>query len=126
MSSIPRISDAEWDVVNLIWEDHPVSAQTVAAALVPKNGWSHRTVTTLLARLVKKNILGFRSEGKRYLYHPLLSRGECLSAVSRSFLERVGGNSPSPLLAQFVRQSKLTASQIRELREILDEKEGRS
>lgn len=125
MGELPAISNAEWAVMNLVWDDHPTTAQDLVRILGPDTGWSARTVKTLLARLVKKKVLGYREQGRRYHYHPLLTRDECLSDVSRSFLARVGGSSQSPLLAHFVRQSRLSAEEIAELRSLLDEKQAR-
>ena len=48
------ISAAEWQVMRTVWDRQPVGAADVIAALVPDTGWSHRTVRTLLARLVEK------------------------------------------------------------------------
>lgn len=119
----PRISDAEWDVMNSIWEDPPRTAQQVCESLAPQKGWSDRTVKTLLGRLLKKGVLGFEREGARYLYHPLRSRDECVRQEHRSLLERVHGGEASPMLAHFLRESDLSSNEIEELKRILDEKE---
>jgi BlaI family penicillinase repressor len=127
----PRISDAEWSVMQVLWTLEQATARDVVEVLARETKrethWSDRTVKTLLARLVKKGALGFEDEGKRYLYHPLLSRDACVQVESDSFVERVLGGSVSPLLASFVRRGKLTEDEIRELRELLDRaSDGRS
>jgi len=71
---------------------------------------------------VKKGALGFDQEGRAYLYRPLVSEGECISAVSSSFLERVFGGSLSGLVAHFVEQRKLSPKQLRDLRKVMDDK----
>ena len=118
----PKISEAEWDVMNVVWDESPRSALDVAKALEPTRGWNHRTVKTLINRLVKKAVLGFQVEGPRYLYFPQVSREECVRAESRSFLRRVAPDSVSPLLAHFMRESDLSPGEIDELRQLLDEK----
>ena len=125
METPPRISEAEWDVMRVVWERHPITAQEVARALDPHRDWSARTVKTLLARLVKKGALGFESEGQRYRYHPLVSRGECVRVESESFLQRVFGGAASPLLAHFVREGRLSPEEFAELRRLLEEEERR-
>ncbi len=121
-SDAPRISDAEWEVMNRIWSDHPATAQEVHDDLGPRRGWSDRTVKTLLTRLVKKGVLGYREDGRRYRYHPLVSRDACLRVESRSFVERVAGGSVSPLLAWFVKEGELGKDEIDELRRLLEER----
>ena len=121
----PKLSDAEWDVMNVVWERAPVCASDVHDALDSKREWSPRTVKTLLARLVQKGAAEFEIDGKRYLYRPRVPRSDCLRSEGRKFLERVLGGSASPLLAYFVREGRLSAEEIAELRRLLDEEEER-
>ena len=123
MADVPRISGAEWEVMNAIWEDHPISAQDVVDATAERRTWNLQTVKTLLARLVKKDVLAFERDGKRYLYRPLVTRERCVRAESDSFLDRVFGGSTSPLLAHFLRQGKLSQDEIDELRDLLRDQE---
>ena len=124
MANVPRISDAEWEVMNVVWDDHPVGAADVVARLLSQRDWSDKTVKTLLGRLVRKGALGFDVEGRRYLYRPKVSRERCVREESRSFVERVFGGKASPLLAHMVRDAQLTAAEIAELRRVLDGKEA--
>ena len=123
MAKPPRISEAEWDVMRVVWGKNPVTASDVAEVLSPKRGWSDRTVKTLLSRLVKKRALAFDVEGKRYLYRPRLARAACEQAESDSFLARVFGGAASPLLAYLVREKGLSRKEISELRRLLAERE---
>ncbi len=121
--SLPRISDAEWEVMLLLWQRAPRTAAEVAADLAPDHDWSERTVKTMLARLVKKGALTATPQGKRYLYEPAVSREACVQRETRSFLDRVFGGSASPLLAHFVREGQLDEGQLDELRDLLKEEE---
>jgi BlaI family penicillinase repressor len=123
MPKTPAISDAEWDVMQALWDASPLTANEVVERVAGKKGWNPRTVKTLLNRLVKKGALGFESEGKRYLYRPRVSREECVRRESRSFLSRVFGGATGPMLAQFVSEAPLTPDEIRHLRDILDRRQ---
>src|SRR5690349_16856841 len=102
MPKIPSISDAEWEVMNVLWgAAAPLMASDVVDRLAAPGGWSPRTVKTLLNRLVKKRALAFEVHGKRYLYRPAVRREQCVRAESRSFLARVFGGAVGPMLAQF-------------------------
>ena len=129
MSEPPRISEAEWDVMRVLWDRPGLLAREVVQALEPTHDWSDRTVKTLLARLVKKGVLRYEAEGRRYRYRPALSREACVRAESRSFLERVFDGAVSPMLAAFVRQGlregQLSADEIAELRRLLEEEARR-
>ena len=123
MKRPPTISDAEWEVMQVLWDAAPLLASDVVERVAVKNRWSPRTVKTLLNRLVRKGALGFEAEGKRYHYHPKLTRQECVRQESRSFLQRVFGGQTQEMLAHFVSESPLTPDEIRQLRELLDRRD---
>lgn len=119
MPLIPQISDAEWEVMKVIWEKSPITANEVIDELSDSTAWNHRTIRTLLNRLVKKKAVGFRVEGKHYQFFPKVSRECCTREESENFIARVFDGSASPLLAHFVKQKALTNDEIEELKEIL-------
>jgi BlaI family penicillinase repressor len=119
-----RISEAEWKVMQVVWERREVTAAEVIAALA-QTRWRHRTVRTLLARLVDKGVLATGADGNRYVYRPLVSRGKCVRDESRSFLQKVFAGDAAQLLAHFVRGSDISPEQIEELKRLLDEKRPR-
>lgn len=120
MAGPPRISEAEWGVMRVLWERAPRTANEVVEAVLPARDWSPRTVKTLLNRLVKKRALGFRREGRAYLYFPRVSEAECVRAESRSFVDRVFGGSLTPMLAHFIEEHRLSDREIAELRRLLE------
>ena len=120
---MPKISETEWEVMQVLWAKSPLSAGEIIDALaVADPTWHPKTAKTLLNRLVKKKALGFQKEGRAYLYRPLVKEAECVSAASESFLDRVFGGSLKPMLAHFVEHRKLNAAEIRELKRLLEEK----
>jgi len=123
MPDIPRITDAEWEVMNVVWSEPPKSALEVAGELAPDTRWNIRTIKTLLTRLVKKGALGYEVDGQRYLYRPLVSRDDCVREEGRSLLKRVKNAPLSPLLAHFMKESRLSSHEIDTLRDLLDQKE---
>ena len=121
MKSIPRISDAEWTVMKVLWTRSPLPASDIIAALAHSEQWAPKTVKTLLNRLVKKGALGFAKEGRAYLYRPLISEAASTTAASEAFLARVFGGSLRPMLAHFVGEKRLSAKEVKELKRLLDE-----
>jgi BlaI family penicillinase repressor len=125
MKNVVRITEAEWEVMEVVWEHAPVAAAVVVDLLEKKKQWSLATVRTLLRRLVNKGALQSQSEGKRYLYTSRVSRDDCVRRESESFLDRVLGRSPAVSLLHLVRKANLTDTDIQELRRILKEKEDK-
>jgi BlaI family penicillinase repressor len=120
MKKAPRISETEWEVMKVIWSQAPCDAGRIIAALQQADAsWHPRTAKAFLNRLVKKQALGFRKEGRAYVYRPLVRREDCVDDASESFLERVFGGSLKPMLAHFVQRDKLSPDEIREMRRLL-------
>jgi BlaI family transcriptional regulator, penicillinase repressor len=127
MAKIPRISEAEWQVMDVLWQRSPLTANDVCAELArPPRAcdWEAATIKTMLNRLVKKGALRFKADGKRYLYTPAVTRGACVRTEGRSFLDRVFGGAAGPLIAHFVEDAKLSKAEIAQLRRLLDRKGG--
>ena len=117
---IPSISDAEWQVMEVVWaESQPVTANEIVARLESSTAWKDKTIKTMLNRLVKKGALGYEAEGKRYLYKPKVARDECVRVQSRSFLSRVFGGAAGAALVHFVEEHDLTQAEIEQLRRVL-------
>jgi BlaI family penicillinase repressor len=124
MKTIPRISDAEWEVMRVVWERESCSAGDIIATLNQRDaGWHPKTVKAFLNRLVKKKALGFKLDGRAYRYSPLVRQSECAEAASVSFLDRVFGGSLKPMVAHFVAHKRLSQKEIRQLKELLDKQE---
>ncbi len=119
MKKTPKISEAEWEVMKLLWKKSPVTANDVVKALSKKTNWKRETIRTLINRLVQKKAVGFKKKGRQYHYFPLVTEGECIRAETRSFVRRFGG-SIEPMLAAFVEEEKLSPEKITRLRRILN------
>jgi BlaI family penicillinase repressor len=120
--ALPQISEAEWVVMKAVWEGAPLTTNQVVEALEDRTDWKPKTIHTLLSRLARKGALEFERKGREYLFRPLVSAEDCEHAASRSFLSRFFEGEIAPFLARFVEREKLTASEIAELKSILDGK----
>jgi BlaI family penicillinase repressor len=125
MTHVPKIAEAEWKVMKVLWRsDEPRAAYDIIQELAPTERWQPKTVKTLLNRLVKKRALGYRRYKNLYLYYPLVDEAACVKAESESFLERYFGGSLEPMLAHFVEHQKLSRKELESLKRVLDSKEG--
>lgn len=122
MGKVPRISDAEWEVMRVIWERSPVVAGDVVRELSPRTGWNHRTIRTMLARLSRKGALSVKEIGGRHLYSPRVRREECVRSEGRSFLGRVFSGDAASLLLHYVEDCDLTKAELGRLRRELERK----
>jgi BlaI family penicillinase repressor len=116
-----RISDAEHAVMEVLWEESPLTAQEVAERVPTERGWSANTVKTLLGRLLAKSIIAHEEEGRRYRYRPLVARTDYVVGESRRFMDRLFGGKLTPLVAHLAERDAITDQDIAEIEALLKE-----
>ena len=121
MDAQARISDAEARVMEVLWDHSPQSAGEVIEALADTD-WNHRTIRTLLRRLVDKGAVSFSEDGRSYLYSAVLTRQAYVRSESRSFLSRVFGGNPLLAMAHFVKDEHLSPEELERLQDLVEEK----
>jgi BlaI family transcriptional regulator, penicillinase repressor len=116
-----RISDAEHAVMEVLWDESPLTAQEVAERVPADRDWSVNTVKTLLGRLLGKNIIAHEEDGRRYRYRPLVAREDYVSGESRKLIDRLFGGRLTPLVAHMAERDELTDDDIAEIEALLKE-----
>jgi BlaI family transcriptional regulator, penicillinase repressor len=116
-----RISDAEHVVMEVLWNDAPLTANVVAERLSTSQSWTLPTVKTLLSRLLTKGALSAEADGRRFLYRPLIAREDYVSGDVKRLVDRLFGGKLSPLVAHLAENEALTAQDISEIEALLKE-----
>jgi len=114
-----RISQSELDVMDVLWTQSPLGASEVAGKLEKSKDWNIRTIKTLLARLVEKGALSTETEGRRYLYAPLISKDSYAASATRRLSDRLFGGRAAPLVMHLAKEDGLSQDDIAELEAIL-------
>src|SRR5829696_3600581 len=120
MKKLPAISDAEWDVMKVVWDHGPLASGDVVRHLADEKAWKPRTIKTLLARLVRKGAVGAVDQDGKVLYSARVQRDALARREAKGFLSRVFDGAVAPALVHFIQESRLSPQQIRELKDILD------
>lgn len=121
MSKTPRISDSELEILQLLWDDSPLAAAEVASRAAPTRKWSITTVKTMLSRLVEKGAVAATSEGRRFLYTPLIERDALAVRRAGGLIDRLFGGRVSPLVAQLAEEREIDPDDLAELERIVKE-----
>jgi BlaI family penicillinase repressor len=115
-----RLSDAEWTVMQPVWERSPATARDVHAAVEEASGWSYSTVRTLLTRLVEKGALIEGKRGNQVLYTANVSRDAARRSALRSLVERAFGGRLGSLVAHMAEEEQLSTSERAALAKLLE------
>ncbi len=117
-----QISDAEWAVMEAAWIRDDQTAGEIVAEVMASYDWNHRTVRTLLARLVDKGAIGIRSDENRFLYTPLVSKEAYTRAAAKSFKEKYFGGDTKALLLHFAITGGISEDELQEIRKAVRSK----
>ncbi|MEP9409379.1 penicillinase repressor BlaI [Peribacillus frigoritolerans] len=120
--NIPSISESEWEIMNVLWDKAPQTANDIILSLQESTDWKPKTIRTLLDRLVQKDVVGVNKDQRVYTFYPLYSQEECQRAETESFINRIYGGTMKSMLVQFIHEDTLSDDDINELRTILNKK----
>ena len=113
------ISNAEFEVLDVLWDDYPATSSDIVERLNQKKPWHDKTVKTLLSRLVKKGVVDFDKAQRQYLYRPLIAREDYTKKEATSFVSRIFKGKVAPLVAGFANQNFLSQQDVDELKALI-------
>ena len=122
MTSLPQISEAEFEVMKIIWKYAPINTNEVTEHLTRTTDWSPKTIQTLLKRLVTKGALTYEKHSRVFVYSPAVAEREYVNQKSHSFLERYYDGHISSMVSAYLKSDKLSQTELDELRTLLEKK----
>lgn len=121
MKKLPQISEAEFEVIKVIWKYAPISTNEVTEKLTQTTDWSPKTIQTMLKRLVNKKALTYEKQSRVFVYTPLIQQDEYIRQKSNSFLDRFYDGNIVSMLSSYLKDEKLSDSEIDSLRSLLSD-----
>lgn len=122
MKSLPQISEAEFEVMKIVWKHAPVSTNEITDRLTKTTSWSPKTIQTLIKRLTTKGALSYEKQGRVFVYTPLVKEGEYINQESNSFLKRFYNGDITAMVSSYIENDRLTETEIDTLRSLLTKK----
>jgi BlaI family transcriptional regulator, penicillinase repressor len=121
-----KLTKAEWQIMNALWEAHPATAREVMEHLPKGVKWAYTTIKTMLTRLVEKRAVCESKQGNTSVYDPLLSQRKARISAFRSLVDQAFDGAMGPLVHFRIEEKQLTPKQQAELVALLqDEKQGK-
>lgn len=121
MSHLPQISEAEFEVMKIVWKHAPISTNEITDKLLQTTSWSPKTIQTLIKRLVTKGALTYEKQGRMFVYTPVVKEGEYIGQESNSFLARFYNGDITAMLSSYIENDRLSEKEIDHLRSLLSE-----
>ncbi|HEX1377176.1 TPA: CopY/TcrY family copper transport repressor [Streptococcus pneumoniae] len=119
-----QISDAEWQVMKIIWMQGEQTSTDLIGVLAERFDWSKSTVQTLLARLVEKECLTRKKEGKSFVYSALLTLDQSRDLLVQDIKDKVCSRRIRNLLADLIVECEFTQTDLEDLEAVISEKKS--
>lgn len=116
-----EITAAEWDVMNVIWDKKSASANEIVFEIQQYKEISEKTIRTLITRLYKKEILTRHKADRVYYYSSNVKEDNIKLKTAKNFLNKLYGGDMKNLVLNFAQHEELSAEEIKELRDILND-----
>lgn len=119
-----QISDAEWQVMKIIWMQGEQTSTDLIRVLAERFDWSKSTIQTLLARLVEKECLTRKKEGKFFVYSALLTLEQSRDLLVQDIKDKVCSRRIKNLLADLITECDFTQADLEDLEAVISEKKS--
>lgn len=119
-----QISDAEWQVMKIIWMQGEQTSSDLIKVLADRFDWSKSTIQTLLARLVEKECLTRKKEGKSFVYSTLLTLDQSRDLLVQDIKDKVCSRRIKNLLADLITECDFTQADLKDLEAVISEKKS--
>ena len=117
-----KISEAEWEVMRVVWTLGEVDAQTISETLSHRMQWKLATIKTLLGRLVKKRSTTNPASGKKISLLANVSEEETFRSAQVELFSHLCARRVGEKLNQMIEEVPLTRADIDQIRQTLDKK----
>ena len=116
-----KLTEAEWQIMNALWETRPATAGQIADGLGDDVNWAYTTIKTMLTRLADKNVVKEAKNGNVSIYEPVLTRQKAQRSALKSLVNQAFDGAFGPLMHFLVEDQKLSDKQKEELLQTLEQ-----
>ena len=122
MSDLPQISEAEFEVMKIVWKHAPISTNEITDRLMKTTKWNSKTIQTLIRRLAAKGAITYEKQSRVFVYTPVVKEDEYINQESNSFLERYYDGDITAMVSAYIENDRLSETEIKALRSLLSKK----
>lgn len=122
LTKVETITDAEWEIMRVVWAKKETTSTEIIDILDSKMAWKPSTVKTLLSRLVTKNYLHTRKEGKQFIYQASVLEENAVKEARNELLDKICNKKVGGVIIDIVQEKELSLADIESLEKLLQEK----
>lgn len=122
MHKLPQISEAEYEIMKILWAQHPLSTNEVCERAQKTHDWNQKTIHTLLSRLYNKGVISYEKKRRMYHYFPVIAQEMYLKQENHHFLERFYNGKAAPMLSALLSNENISDADLQEMYDLLEAK----
>lgn len=119
MSKLPKPTDSELEILQILWENSPRTVREVNDILNKKKETGYTTTLKLMQIMLEKGLVSREREGKTHLYTAIAKENDTQKELLDKFIDKVFQGSASKLMMQALGRKKPSSAEIKEIQEIL-------
>ena len=119
-----HITDAEWEVMRVVWANDRVTSKKVISVLQEKMDWTQSTIKTILGRLVGKGVLNTEHEGRKFIYTANIEETEAVRDYAEDIFNRICNKKVGNVIGSIIEDYVLSFDDIDRLEKILEMKKS--
>ena len=127
MTQMHQLGELQLAIMKVLWQRKEGTVGEVHAAL-QERGLALTTISTMLVKMEQKGVIGHRSEGRRFIYYPLISEGEVRRTMVGELTERLFQGDVTALVSHLISHHDVDASELGRLKDLIaahEEREGK-
>lgn len=117
------ISNSEWEVMRIVWTLGHASSAQIIEKLQAKKNWTESTIKTLLRRLVQKDLLATKQDGRRFIYTALVNQTEVMVEAADDFLSRMCDMHKGAVILELLQKAPISKADLQKMITVINKKE---
>lgn len=115
-----KLYDSELKLMELLWENEPISAKELSLLAAEKIGWNKNTTYTILNKLVAKKII--KREEPNFNCRTLVKKDEIRKTETNTLIDKLFDGSKQAFFASFIRSEELSEEDIEKIRSMIEKR----
>ena len=116
----PELTEAEWSIIKVVWENEPCAAGTVQEALAKSKDWAYSTVKTTMDRMVNKGLLEITKIRNMQLFRAKISQADAKKSELRKMLKRAFDGALTPMMQFLIEHEDFSKEELKKLRQLVN------
>ena len=112
------LGDLQYEIMRILWRDGESTVAHVHAVLEGDRALT--TIATMLTKMEKKGVVDHRSEGRQFIYAPLVSEKEVHRSMVGDLKERLFQGDVAAMVSHLIREEDIDPSELEQLEKLIE------